>query len=72
MAVCLGNNNRVKLEVLMALITKITVLWDVTSFFWLVGVSILEDSYPEEGGSRFLQNFNTCLPKHMTSHATKP
>jgi hypothetical protein len=32
MSVNLGNNNRVKLEVIMALITKITVLWDVTSF----------------------------------------
>jgi hypothetical protein len=32
-----------------------------------MGTSIL-DFYPEDGGSRFLSNVNTCLLNYMASH----
>jgi hypothetical protein len=66
MALNLGKNSRVKFEVLMALINKIMVIWNITSFNLVDRCQHFGGLVcPEKGGSRCLQNFSTYLPKHM-------
>jgi hypothetical protein len=58
----------VRLEVLMGVTMKITVVWDVTPRSLVDRYQHAKVENTEDGGSRFLQNTDTYLSNYKVSH----
>jgi hypothetical protein len=44
------------------------VFWDATSCFLYEVINVFKQHYPEDGGSKFIQDAGTYLPEYMAPH----